>query len=175
MPNLLQRVINNPVVKHTRRNHALEHATIHVVSRRYPNSTFIGRSDPRGFFLYGDVSTEALHDSVEEALARLRRGERRLAVHSNCGTNYLTAAIMVAFASFLALMGTGRNDRLSDRLLRLPMAIVAAVVALVLAQPLGSALQQRVTTSSDPGHLEVAGVRRLSSGRTTVHRVLTRH
>lgn len=174
MPNLLQQFISSPIINHTRRNHGLEHATIHVVSRRYPNSIFIGRSDPRGFFLYGEISTEALQDSVEEALARLRRGERQLAIHSNCGTNYLTTAIMVAVAAFLALMGTGKNDRVLDRLLRLPMAIVAAAVALLLAQPLGSALQQRITTSSDPGPLEVAAVRRLSSGRTTVHRILTR-
>ena len=173
MPNLLQQLFDNPVVSRMRRNHGLEHATIHVVSQRYPNSSYIGRSDPRGFFIFGDIGTEALHDAVEEALERLHHGEEQLAIHPNCGTNYLTTAVMVAGASFLALMGTGRNERPLDRLLRLPLAIVAAVFALMLAQPLGSALQQRITTSSDPGPLEVTAIRRLSSGRPTVHRVLT--
>ena len=173
MPNLLQQIFDNPLFSHMRRNHGLEHATIHVVSRRFPNSTFIGRSDPRGFFLYGDIATQSLHEAVLEALGRLRKGETQLAIHSNCGTNYLTTAVMVAGASFLALMGTGKDERPLDRLLRLPLAIVAAVFALILAQPLGSAVQQRITTSADPGSLEVTAVRRLSSSRPTVHRVLT--
>jgi len=174
MPNILQQVFNSPIVSHIRRNHGLEHATIHVVSRRFPSSTFIGRSDPRGFFLYGDIATDALKDAVEEALTRLRAGERQLAVHSNCGTNYLTTAVMVAGASFFSLMGTGKNERTVDRLLRLPMAIAASVFALILAQPVGLAVQQRLTTSSDPGPLKVAAIRRLSSGGPTVHRILTR-
>jgi hypothetical protein len=174
MPNFLQRLFNSPLISHMRRNHALEHATIHIVSRRFPNSTFIGRSDSRGFFLFGDVSTQSLSDCIAEALARLRQGEKQLAIHSNCGTNYLTTAVMVAGVSFFALMGTKRDDRGFDRLLRLPIAIVAAVFAIALAQPLGSTFQERITTSSDPGPLEVVSVRCLSSGRPTVHRVLTR-
>jgi len=174
MPNILQQVFNSPIVSHIRRNHGLEHATIHVVSRRFPNSTFIGRSDPRGFFLYGDIATDALKDAVEEALTRLRAGEQQLAVHPNCGTNYLTTAVMVASASFFSLIGTGKNERTVDRLLRLPMAIAASVFALILAQPVGLAVQQRLTTSSDPGPLKVTAIRRLSSGGPTVHRILTR-
>jgi hypothetical protein len=175
MPNFVQQLFNIPLISHTRRNHALEHATIHIASRRFPNSTFIGRSDSRGFYLYGDVGTETLRECIEEGLARLRSGEKQLAVHSNCGTNYLTTAVMVAGVSFLALMGTRKDERPVDRLLRLPMAIVAAVFAIVLAQPLGSTLQQRITTNSDPGPLEIVSVRRLSSGKPIVHRVLTRN
>ena len=175
MPNPLQQLISSPLISHMRRNHALEHATIHVVSRRFPNSTFIGRSDPRGFFLYGDIGTQSLQEAVEEALARLRSGESQLAIHPNCGTNYLTTAVMVAVASFLALMGTGKDERPLDRLLRLPMAIVASVFALILARPIGTAVQQRITTSSDPGSLNVTSVSRLSSSRPTVHRILTRN
>lgn len=174
MPNILQQVLNSPIVSNIRRNHGLEHATLHVANRRFPNSTYIGRSDPRGFFLYGDIATDSLQSAVEEALTRLRAGERQLAVHSNCGTNYLTTAVMVAGASFFALMGTGKNERTVDRLLRLPMAIAASVFALILAQPVGTAVQQRLTTSSDPGPLKVTSVRRLSSGSPTVHRILTR-
>jgi hypothetical protein len=174
MQNILQRFFNSPMVSHMRRNHALEHATIHIVSRRFPNSTFIGRSDSRGFLLFGDITTESLQACVDEGLTRLRQGEKRLAIHSNCGTNYLTTAVMVAGASYFALVGSKKNERGFNRLLRLPVAIVAAVFAIILAQPLGSALQERITTSSDPGSLEVISVRRISSGRPTVHRVLTR-
>jgi hypothetical protein len=80
---------------------------------------------------------------------------------------------MVAGASYFALIGSKKDEGGFNRLLRLPVAIVAAVFAIILAQPLGSALQERITTSSDPGSLEVLSVRRISSGRTTIHRVLT--
>jgi uncharacterized protein YqhQ len=174
MPNALQSILNNPTISRIRRNHGLEHATIHMMSRRHPNTTFIGRSDWRGFFFYGNVSTEELKQAVEEALSRLRRGESRLALHANCGTNFLTTAAMVATASFLALMGTGKEDRPGDRLLRLPLAIVAAVFALIVSQPLGATLQKRLTTSSDPGSLEIISIRRITSGRPIIHRILTR-
>jgi hypothetical protein len=174
MPNALQRFLNSPMIAHVRRNHGLEHATIHVVSQRHPHTSFIGRSDLRGFYIYGDISTQALQDSVLEALTRMRRGEHQLSIHENCGTNYLTAAVMVALAAYLSLMGSGKDERPFDRLLRLPMAIVAAAFALILAKPLGTAFQQRLTTSGDPGPLEVTSIRRLSYGRATVHRILTR-
>jgi len=60
-----------------RRNHALEHATIHVlVRRRRPHKRLMvaGRSTDRGFFVYGAVDTDELHMAVSEALARLRGG-----------------------------------------------------------------------------------------------------
>jgi uncharacterized protein YqhQ len=174
MPNRLQNILNTPTISRIRRNHGLEHATIHMMSRRHPNATFIGRSDWRGFFFYGNVSTQELEEAINEALIRLRRGESRLALHANCGTNILTTAVMVTSASFLALMGTEKEDRPGDRLLRLPMAIVAAVFALILSQPLGALLQKRLTTSSNPGSLEVISIRRITSGRPTIHRILTR-
>ena len=173
MPNTLQSILNNPTISRIRRNHGWEHATIHMMSRRHPNSTFIGRSDWRGFFFYGNVSTQELEEAVDEALARLRQGESRLALHANCGTNFLTTAVLVASASFLALMGTGKDERPGDRMLRLPLAIVAAVFALILSQPLGAMLQKNLTTSSDPGSLEVISIRRITSGRPTIHRILT--
>lgn len=174
MSNQLQSLLNVPMISRMRRNHGLEHATIHMMSRRHPNKTFIGRSDSRGFFFFGNVSTEELNNAIDEALTRLRRGESRLALHSNCGTNYLTTAVLVATTSFLALMGTDKNDRPGDRLLRLPLAIVAAVFALILAQPLGALLQKHLTTSSHPGSLEVISIRRITTGRPTIHRILTR-
>ncbi len=132
----------------------------------------IGRADARGFYLYGEVPTEAVREAVDEALNRLRAGEHQLAIHPNCGTNFLTAGLLAAGTSFFSLAG-GRDDRWRDRLHRLPLAIFATTLALMLAQPLGSAVQQHVTTLADPGNLGVAEIRRLDRGRT-IHRVLTK-
>jgi hypothetical protein len=137
-----QSLLDRPILSRLRRNHALEHATIHLLSARQPRTTLVGRSDPRGYFLFGDVSGEAVAEAAQEALARLRAGEQQLAIHPNCGTNMLTAGFLGGIAAFAALAGS-RNAR--GRIGRMPLAIVATVAGLVVAQPLGLALQRSVT------------------------------
>ncbi len=172
MANPLQRILHNPLWLRIRRNHALEHATIHMLTARKAKTSLIGRADPGGFYLYGDVPTEEVREAVDEALQRLRAGEHHLAIHPNCGTNFLTAGLLAAGASFFSL-ASGRDDRWRDRLERLPLAIFATTLALILAQPLGAAAQQHITTMGDPGKLRVVGIRRMKRGRT-VHRILTK-
>ena len=80
-------VLNMPVVARVRRNHALEHATIHVLSQHDRTLRLVGRSSPSGFHIYGQVDTQVLASAVSEALVRLQSGEVELAVHPRCGTN----------------------------------------------------------------------------------------
>lgn len=172
MPNLIQDILRRPTLRRIRRNHGLEHATIHILSGRYPQTTLIGRSDHKGFFLYGEVPSESVEEAAEEALVRLRSGDWRLALHPNCGTNLVTAGLLAGTASFFSLLGN-RNDGWRQRLERLPLALASTMLALVVAQPLGRAAQQHITTESDPGPLKVTGIKRLNEGFSTVHRVLT--
>ncbi|MCK4740661.1 MAG: hypothetical protein KAS80_00085, partial [Anaerolineales bacterium] len=72
MADRLHTLRNLPALSRIRRNHGLEHATIHILSQQFPNRRFIGRSNTRGFFLYGDVPADALESAVQEALRRLR-------------------------------------------------------------------------------------------------------
>jgi len=162
--------LDRPVLSRLRRNHALEHATIHLLSARYPWGTFVGRSDTQGFFLFGDVSGPAVRQAAEEALGRLRAGEARLSIHPNCGTNLLTSGVLATTAAFAAFAGSN-NSR--SRISRLPTAILLTAVALLAAQPLGTALQRSVTTQADPQGLQIVDVRSWQRGRTTLHRVRT--
>src|SRR5512139_3584722 len=79
-----------PIILPTRRNHGLEHATIHVLAGARPGRSLAGRSTPFGFYLYGDVIADELLTAAQNALTRIRNGERHLVVHPGCGTNYLT-------------------------------------------------------------------------------------
>lgn len=54
------------------------------------------------------------------------------------------------------------------------MAISLATLALMVAQPVGLALQAQVTTTGDPGTLEVVEVKTSQRGRLQAHRVVTR-
>jgi hypothetical protein len=150
----------------------LEHATIHLLSQKYPDRSFVGRSDASGFWLYGDVPTSAVIDTVDEALTRLQNGEHQLAVHPNCGTNFVTAGVLGGTASFLSLAGS-EEEGWSSRLDRLPLAITLTTLALIAAQPLGRIAQRHITTQGDPQSLRIKAVERVQDGATTLHRVLT--
>ena len=89
------------IVNRIRRNHGLEHATIHVLSEGHKRFSAQGNSDHRGFHLniYGDVTEDEVAAAVTEAHRRLRAGERHLAVHPNCGTVLVTTALLATVAA----------------------------------------------------------------------------
>lgn len=172
MPGLFQSLLDRPALTRVRRNHGLEHASIHLLSQKYPQRSFVGRSDPSGFYIYGDVETSTLGELIHEALQRLRDGEQELAIHPNCGTNLVTAGLLAGSASFLALLGSEREGW-RKRLDRMPNAIILAMGALILAQPLGRAAQKHITVQSDPGDLEVLGIQRIREDPRPLHRIIT--
>ncbi len=153
-----------------RRNHALEHATLHVLNRSHPQRLIIGRSDRRGFILYGEVPIDAVGQAVFSAHRRLRTGETRLAIHPNCGTNLIAAATLATLATVLT-MGSATNLR--QRLERLPLAILSSLLALLLSRPTGMLAQRYLTTQPNIGDLEVQSIERLPRHGTAIHRVRT--
>ena len=155
------------LLQRIRRNHAAEHATIHILTAWMPNLRVAGRADTRGFWLYGDVPTEIVRSAVNEALARLQAGEVHLAVHPRCGTNLAVAGMLAGLSSLLVTSGRSQSP-----LSRLPHLLLATTLAVLAAQPLGPVVQERITTSADLHGVRVKDVIRQSAGRMTVHRVL---
>lgn len=168
----LATLLEIPPLARIRRNHGLEHATLHVLVERQRRRRLAGHSGTTGFWILGEVATDELESAAHEALQRLRSGEASLAVHPNCGTNFATAGLLAGGLAALAMFGSGR--RLRDQFDRLPLAITLATLGLVAAQPLGLLLQERVTTSGDPAALEILAVQPHSLGGLPAHRVLTR-
>ena len=164
-------LLDFPILSRIRRNHGLEHATLNILKSRNINVPMGGHSDMNGFWILGDIDTAELHLAAAEALQRLRAGERELAVHPNCGTNFATAGVMAGTAAALSMLGAGERRR--DKLERIPMAITLATLALILAQPLGLRVQERITTSGDPGGMEILEIFARPSGKIKAHRVLT--
>ena len=160
-------ILDLPPVLATRRNHALEHATLHVLEDRQPDRHLAGHSNPTGFFIFANVTTEELKNSITQALTRLRSGESNLAIHAGCGTNMATSLLMSSFFAFLPV--SGRKSTLW-RVLMLPVGVLFAVVGYALSQPLGPWLQANVTTEADMGDLRVLEVVPVRKG---VHRVMT--
>ena len=168
---VLESLLKNPVISRIRRNHGLEHATLHVLSQRHPKLPLAGHSDMRGFWILGDVSTEEVESAVQEAITRLQAGEHNLAVHPNCGTNFVTSGILASLAAFVAIFGAGRRFR--DRLERLPLMASLTTIALIISQPLGLLVQEQLTTSSDVSTLRVTQIVPSQHRKMKVHHVLT--
>ncbi len=169
---ILDQILNWQPLSRTRRNHALEHATLQVLSAKNPNRRLAGYSDTGGFWVMGEVTLEDLQEAVDEAQARLRGGEARLAVHPFCGTNFVTTGMVAGAAGWLGMLGVGK--RTSDKLDRLPFVIMLVTLAMIMAQPLGPAMQARFTTDPNLGSLQVTQILRYQRGDTPLHRVSTR-
>lgn len=164
-------ILNFPPIARTRRNHGLEHATLTLISRGNPSLHMAGHSDPGGFWVIGDVTLPEVKAAVEEALQRLRAGELGLAIHPNCGTNFVTSGVLASVAVFAAMFGAGR--RFQDKLWRLPVAASLATVALIAAQPLGRKVQEHVTTSGELENLRIVKITPSRRGKMNAFRVST--
>ena len=160
-----------PYLENIRRNHGLEHATLNLLARSHPGQQFAGHSDGGGFWIMGEIETEALANAVSEALARLQSGQAELAVHKNCGTNLLVSGFSAGLAGAVAMIGVG--DRPRDKIERLPLVTTLGVIALLAARPLGPMLQRKLTVSGNPGNLQIASISRHSLNGVPAHRVRT--
>jgi hypothetical protein len=163
-------LLDLPLILETRRNHALEHACIHILAAKYPRRHFAGHSNPTGFFLLGNVATEDVKSAVTQALSRLRAGESRLAIHAGCGTNLATTILLSGSLAWLPLGGARTLRR---RLWLLPFALAFAVLGFVLSQPLGPWMQANITTEANLGNLQIEDVVPLRKRGVAVHRVIT--
>lgn len=167
----MKQLLETHTLSRIRRNHGLEHATIHVLTAAKKTRPLAGHSDAGGFWIMGELETEELLEAVQTALSRLRAGERQLAVHPNCGTNFVTYGTFAGIGAFAAFAGAG--NKFKDKLERLPMAAVLSTLALIIAQPLAFTLQREVTTSGDPQGLKLVEIRRTAVRGRTAHRIVT--
>ena len=159
-----------PVLSRIRRNHGLEHATINILSIRFPQRPLAGYSFPGGFYLLGDIPTDDVREAVFQALARMNNGERNLAIHPNCGTNLVVSGFAAGVLAWLGMVGA-KSKR--DKVERLPLVISLVILGLVASQPLGPEIQKRITTSGDPEGLSILDIFPIRFGRFSMHRVIT--
>jgi len=160
-------LLNLPLILETRRNHALEHATLHILARTHKTS-MAGHSNPTGFYLLGDLQLEDIANAAIEAMSRLKAGESGLAVHPGCGTNLVAAAVLPATFAWAPLRGA-RTTRW--RLLLIPLALAFAVFGYLLSKPLGPWLQANITTEADLGNMKIVEILFVRKG---VHRIITK-
>lgn len=149
-----------------RENHALEHATIVLLSKQFPEMRLAGVSFAPGFFIFGDVPTEVILPAARDALRRLRGEEPDLAIHERCGTNLAVAGLLTG----LAAMSVARLRRPYNSFNNI---VLASTAALIVARPLGLLTQRYVTTHIPNEAMSVRGVHRYNWQGGVAHFVRT--
>ena len=163
-------ILDIPLLSRIRRNHGLEHATINILSQRFPYRRIMGYSFQGGFFILGEIPTADLREAVIQALSRMNNGERHLAIHDHCGTNYVASGFVAGLLAWLGMAGA-KSKR--DQVERLLLVITLATLGFILSQPLGPALQEHVTISGDPQGMSIVDVFPIQLGQFLLHRVVT--
>jgi len=159
-------------ISRIRRNHGLEHATIHMLNKKFPNQPFGGVSSPTGFTIVGDVSSKDIAEAAIEALKKLRGGQADLAMHPNCGTNFAISGMMAGLGAWLGTIGAGNSKK--EKIERLPIMMTLAMIALVLTRPLGPYIQKKYTTTGHPDGLALTKIETTERAGLRFHRVTTR-
>jgi hypothetical protein len=135
-----------------KQNHALEHATIVLLSRKFPEVRFSGISFAAGFFVFGEIPTAAILPTAQEALNLLRTTQPELAVHERCGTNLAVSGMLTG----LAAMTVARMKRPFSTANNV---ILASTAAMIIARPLGLKVQQYITTQTPNSSMRILDVR----------------
>ena len=148
--------------RRVRQNHALEHATITILSGHLPELRVSARSTSQGFTVFGDVDLCILRRSLDEALSRLQAGEAGLAVHPNCGTNLVVGISLLTMGTLVSMAANRTRTRMAS-------AVLSSFAGVAAARPLGQLVQKYITTLPDLRGVRVTEIyRRKIFGFTVV-------
>jgi hypothetical protein len=161
-------ILDLPLILETRRNHAVEHATLHILARKYTRQNMAGHSNPTGFYLLGNFTSEDIQEAADEAMRRLRAGESELAIHEGCGTNMVVSTLLPATFAFVPMQRARSNFW---RVFIIPLSIAFAVFGYFLSKPLGPWLQRNITTEANLGNMRIVDIIPVRKG---LHRVITK-
>lgn len=138
-----------------RKNHALEHASIHVLETKYQKKCLSGYSIYNGFFLMGNLTIQEAKDAADLALARLQHGEKQLAIHPGCGTNLAVTGFCTAVGAMITL--SGANSR-KERWNRFSSLVSMSSLMVMISRPLGINAQKYITTDAEVSGLRIMGI-----------------
>jgi hypothetical protein len=157
----------------TRRNHALEHATIHVLEAG-GKRRLSGRALPDGFRVSGDASPREIKKAFDQVCRLAREGDPLPYISRRCGSNVVSALglalVLLLSVAFVSL------------LVQPPLAVRAAALAgvvvffVVMRHGIGNWIQRRFFMATDFEEVSLRDVREVPVGpmeRRPVHFVAT--
>jgi len=139
--------------RRVRQNHALEHATITILSGMISDLNVSARSSADGFIIFGSVDLGVLRKAMDEALKRLQAGEAELAIHPNCGTNIAVGISLITLGTLFGLASNQPRTRIAT-------AAASSLAGLMAARPVGQYVQRHLTTLPDLTGVRVTEIAR---------------
>ena len=143
------------MLAHIRKNHAMEHATIHLLTEALPHVSFAGYSFVKGYWILGKAELQDIQKAAEMAHARLKNGESKLAVHPNCGTNIAMIGLCTAAAAMLTSLGEDEDE---SPISRFTAFTTAGMIGALAGRPLGPKVQKNITTDPDVKNLSIVSI-----------------
>lgn len=134
-----------------RQNHALEHGTVTILTRRVPGLALSARSTARGFTIFADLDAGLVNAACTEALERLCGGEAELAIHPHCGTNLAVGTSLAMLGALCGLTAMRPRTRVAS-------AVASSLAGFAVARPLGRVVQRHVTTLPDLHDVRILAV-----------------
>jgi hypothetical protein len=145
----------------TKRNHALEHATILQLERR-SGKRFSGRATARGFRISGPASHDEVRAAFDDVSSSVRAGVPLVYVSPRCGSNIVTAlGLALGLLLAVAVGGVILRPSLPARVVGL---VVVLTVFLALRHGLGNAIQRRFFMAVDFTDVSLRRVRGVPPG-----------
>jgi hypothetical protein len=144
IPSQIYQIATNPAL---RKNHALEHATAHVLEKEYGYRNLAGYAEENGFYIIGADNILVVEEAARKGLALMKRGAEDLAIHSKCGTS-ITVANFVSALVFLGLIFVTGHFSIINMLF-------AILFANLTGPLLGQYVQKYFTTSADVDEMEI--------------------
>jgi hypothetical protein len=157
----------------TRRNHALEHATIHFLEAG-GTRRLSGRAARNGFRVCGRSSAQEIRKAFEQVRRMVRDGDRLPYISRRCGSN-IVSALGLALLLLLAVV-------LISLMVQPPLVVRASALALVvvffvaLRHGIGNWIQGRFFMATDFEEVSLRDVYEVQAGpmeRRPVHFVAT--
>ena len=143
------------ILAHIRKNHAMEHATIHLLTEALPHVSFAGYSFIKGYWILGKAELQDVQKAAEMAHARLKNGEHKLAIHPNCGTNIAMIGLCTAAAAMLTSFG---DDEDESPMSRFSALTTAGMIGALVGKPLGPKVQEKISTDPDVSSLSIVSI-----------------
>ena len=150
-----------------RRNHAIEHATVSILTEQKVKSAVLGFAIPSGFLIYSKSNKDEIVSAANHGLKLMKSGVYEISISQFCGTNLVVAALLTGVSTVLLGKILGKK---SKNILNITNGFLLSAL---LSKPIGRIVQKYVTTDPNVKNIQIENSRSLKVGTFYIHFIST--